>query len=64
MARCLRCNTPLEPVSPERAAARVPPWIARTQADFRACPGCGRVYWRGSHAERMRSKLERWGLAR
>ena len=62
LARCLRCNTPLESISPERAAARVPPWIARTQADFRACPGCGRVYWRGSHAERMRRKLERWGI--
>ena len=31
--RCLRCNTPLEPVDPEAARARVPPWVARTQQE-------------------------------
>ena len=58
LGRCLRCNTPLETADPEWARARVPPWVARTQAEFRACPGCGRVYWRGTHVRRMLWRLE------
>ncbi|HEX9942669.1 MAG TPA: Mut7-C RNAse domain-containing protein [Thermoanaerobaculia bacterium] len=60
--RCLRCNTPLEPVAAERARARVPPWVARTHEEFRACPGCGRVYWRGSHVARMAKRMEKMGI--
>jgi uncharacterized protein with PIN domain len=57
LGRCLRCNTPLAPIDPELARARVPPWVARTQDRFRACPGCGRVYWRGTHVRRMLARL-------
>lgn len=56
--RCLRCNTPLQPVDPEQARARVPPWVARTQKQFRACPACDRIYWRGTHVRRMLARLE------
>jgi len=59
LGRCLRCNTPLEPIEAERARARVPPWVARTQEEFRACPACGRIYWPGTHVRRMAKRLER-----
>jgi len=62
LGRCLRCNLPLEPLPAERARARVPPWVARTQEEFRGCPGCGRVYWRGTHVDRMGRWLERAGV--
>jgi uncharacterized protein len=62
LGRCLRCNTPLETVDAEAARARVPPWVARTHDTFRACPACGRVYWRGSHVERMAKRIERMGI--
>ncbi len=62
LGRCLRCNTPLEPVDAEAARTRVPPWVARSYDQFRACPGCGRVYWRGSHVERMARRMERMGI--
>jgi uncharacterized protein with PIN domain len=58
LGRCLRCNTPLAPIDPELARARVPPWVARTQDRFRACPDCGRVYWRGTHVRRMLARLD------
>lgn len=54
--RCLRCNTPLDPVPAEAARPHVPPFVARTQESFRRCPGCGRYYWRATHVARM----ERW----
>jgi uncharacterized protein with PIN domain len=58
LGRCLRCNTPLAPIDPELARARVPPWVARTQDQFRLCPDCGRVYWRGTHVRRMLARLD------
>jgi uncharacterized protein with PIN domain len=61
-SRCLRCNVPLESLDPETARAHVPPWVARTQQEFRVCPACGRVYWRGTHVERMARRLERMGV--
>jgi uncharacterized protein with PIN domain len=62
LGRCLRCNEPLETLEAEIARARVPPWVARTQTEFRACPACGRIYWRGTHVERMARRLEGMGL--
>jgi len=62
-SRCLRCNVPLVEISPEEAAAQVPPYVARTQQHFRRCPRCGRIYWRATHAERMRGRLRAMGIA-
>lgn len=61
-SRCLRCNAPLEPISPDEAAAEVPPYVARTQERFRRCPSCGRIYWRATHAHRMRRRLRKMGV--
>ncbi len=60
--RCLRCNQPLVDMDPEAARSRVPPWVARTQQEFRVCPECNRIYWPGTHASRMREQLEDMGL--
>jgi uncharacterized protein len=60
LRRCPLCNAPLRPISVEDARARIPPWVARTQTEFRSCPDCGRIYWRGTHVERMRKRLEGW----
>lgn len=56
--RCVRCNLPLEAVSLREALDRVPPYIARTRWNFRRCPGCGRVYWRGTHRPMMERRLD------
>ncbi|MBI4496773.1 MAG: Mut7-C RNAse domain-containing protein [Chloroflexi bacterium] len=47
--RCVACNTPLVPCPLDRAWRRVPVYVYQTQGDFRECPACGRVYWRGTH---------------
>jgi hypothetical protein len=56
--RCLRCDALLEDVETAKIASLVPPYVARTYDRFRICPGCGRVYWQGSHWESMRRFLE------
>ncbi len=62
LGRCLRCNQPHVDIDPEEARAKVPPWVARTQQEVRRCPECGRIYWPGTHASRMRERLEEMGL--
>ncbi len=60
--RCLECNTLLEEASRESILERLPPGI-RDKEVFRVCPSCQRVYWEGSHHERM-SQLLRWVKAK
>ncbi|MBN1978343.1 MAG: Mut7-C RNAse domain-containing protein [Anaerolineae bacterium] len=60
LSRCAVCNAALEPLSPEEVADRVPPYVLQTQTDFRRCPGCGRVYWPGTHVDGMRGAFHFW----
>ena len=57
--RCTVCNTPLSPpLDTESRARLLPPDVLALPGPARACPGCGRLYWPGSHARRMRQALE------
>jgi len=58
-ARCLRCNTRLAPVEAEAVADRLLPCTRAEFRQFRECPGCARVYWQGSHYDRLARLLER-----
>jgi hypothetical protein len=53
LGRCLECNEVLSDVEKGAVEGLVPPYILETQPGFRRCGRCGRVYWAGSHAERM-----------
>jgi len=55
--RCLVCNAVPDEVATATVADRVPADVARSQATVRACPGCGRVYWRGSHSDRLAARV-------
>lgn len=55
--RCLECNESLVPRSKEEVKDMVPPYVYRTQESYRQCPSCLRVYWQGTHWERMRKSL-------
>jgi uncharacterized protein with PIN domain len=58
-SRCAVCNAPLAPEAPERLGDEVPLRVRAEQREFRRCRGCGKVYWPGSHVERIRTTLER-----
>lgn len=62
LSRCSVCNVVLESVSPVEIADRVPPYVLRTQTEFQRCPGCGKVYWPGTHLQAMREQMERFNL--
>ena len=55
LRRCLRCNALLEPVAKEAVWERVPPKTRLWCAEFVLCPGCGQLYWPGSHFDRMQA---------
>jgi uncharacterized protein with PIN domain len=57
-SRCPTCNRLLEAVPKEAIRAEVPPYVFATREEFRRCPQCARVYWRGTHWARMNAQLE------
>ena len=57
--RCRECNTPLEDVPREAVLDRLPEKVRASYDRFKRCPGCGRVYWEGTHFRRMKGLLER-----
>jgi uncharacterized protein with PIN domain len=58
-ARCSECNGELEGVSKDEVADVAPPHVLATAPRFRRCSGCGRVYWPGSHGERILERMEK-----
>ncbi len=59
--RCLECNQSLVPKNKEEVRDLVPPYVFHTQSQYMQCPSCLRVYWRGTHWQRMRRELEGLG---
>ena len=56
---CLECNQPLVLREKEDVKELVPPYIFQTQTQYMQCPACQRVYWRGTHWQRMSRELEK-----
>lgn len=54
---CMHCNAPLSAVPRELARCKVPARVFDAYERFSACGRCGRIYWEGSHWERMRTLL-------
>ena len=57
--RCLDCNMRLEEIDDATAQAEVPPRVYERGGPFRRCPRCRRLYWAGSHTDRMERVIAR-----
>lgn len=55
---CLECNEPLVPRSKDQVQDVVPPYVFKTQSQYFQCPTCHRIYWRGTHWQRMKQEVE------
>ena len=53
-SRCMDCNGLLARVPRRSVLDAVPAAVAETCAEFSRCPGCAKVYWRGTHWETMK----------
>jgi hypothetical protein len=56
--RCLRCNSPLQWVNKEEIIDRLEPLTRLYFDEFRICPSCKQVYWKGSHYSHMQAMIK------
>ena len=57
-SRCIACNGLVEPVRKEDVVDLLPPNTRRYFTEFFQCGSCHRVYWKGSHYERMQEQVQ------
>jgi uncharacterized protein with PIN domain len=51
--RCMECNGKLSRVRKKNVQHLVPPFVFNRQSEFLRCLSCSRVYWSGTHYEKM-----------
>jgi uncharacterized protein with PIN domain len=57
-SRCLECNSLLKEVPKEEIIHRLFPKTREYYFSFKKCPDCEKIYWEGSHYERMRKFID------
>lgn len=57
-SRCLVCNTPLVRVEKDTVLDRIPPKSRGLYDEFAYCGGCERLYWQGTHFDRIRKVVD------
>jgi len=55
--RCLVCNEGIVPVTAEAVPDLVPPAVLARHDELWRCPGCNRIYWKGSHWAAMHRRI-------
>lgn len=59
---CLHCNARLRAIDKAQVLQRIPPRAQAVYQQFSTCDVCRRVFWQGSHWQRMRALLDRVAL--
>lgn len=57
-SRCTLCNREVESVPKENVRGRVPPYVYDTYATFSQCTRCHKIYWQGTHWEKLLQELK------
>jgi uncharacterized protein with PIN domain len=53
-SRCLECNILLQDAQKKDLLDELQPLTRKYYFSFKKCPGCARIFWHGSHLEKMR----------
>lgn len=56
---CVLCNKRLRAVGKEKAEGKVPDHIFLHKEVFFFCPACEKIYWEGTHRQRMMKIVEK-----
>jgi uncharacterized protein len=56
-ARCMACGGALRPARKEDVRSRIPPRTALWKDDYFLCAACDRLFWQGTHWERIAGTL-------
>lgn len=62
-SRCMKCNAVLDEVAKTTVLPRLQPLTRIYYQNFKRCPRCDSIYWKGSHRLSMEKFLQRAGLA-
>ncbi|WP_224368017.1 Mut7-C ubiquitin/RNAse domain-containing protein [Hyalangium versicolor] len=57
--RCLACNASLAAAEKGEVLDRIPEGVAATHSQFQQCPECRRVFWPGTHHQRMQGLVDK-----
>ena len=57
-SRCLECNELLVPAEKNKFLIELPPKVIQSQNKFYRCPACKKLYWKGTHYQRMLSFIQ------
>ena len=57
--RCMDCNGLINTVDKKDILNLVPPRTVKYYSEFYQCASCKKIYWPGSHYQRMHEKIER-----
>ncbi|HLL81045.1 MAG TPA: Mut7-C RNAse domain-containing protein, partial [Longimicrobium sp.] len=49
---------PLAEVAKEAVLDRLPPRVRESRDRFKSCPGCGGLFWEGTHHQHMRRFID------
>jgi len=55
--RCLECNSLLTAVNKSEIESELPPKVKERQNEFHRCTACNKIYWKGSHYEKMKKLI-------
>lgn len=56
-SRCSICNLSLKYAKADDVKNQIPEYVYATHETFARCPGCSRIYWRGTHPDRSALSL-------
>jgi len=56
--RCIHCNGEIKPVAKEQIAPHLLPRTKAWYNEFWQCAQCNKIYWKGSHYQRMQQLIE------
>lgn len=58
-SRCMSCNGVLERAAKAEVFDRLPEKVREYADEFTVCRSCGRIYWKGSHYEKMKEIIKK-----
>jgi uncharacterized protein with PIN domain len=57
-SRCTVCNGRIIPIEKKEIREQLLPKVAENYNDFKRCTNCQRIYWQGSHYDKIRKKIQ------
>ena len=63
LSRCSICNTPLNSIEKHLVVDQIPPGVFEQHTLFWICPSCNKIYWRGSHYDKIMKKVHQLQLS-